>query len=640
MACLYDPRDGNPRRGTQVASAQNYKSWDVTENAKDIDPDSPDQQTRIRFGQARAAVQSYMRSKTMDESGRDLINKFFREAYFRSWSRPANWTSAGKNRQEFLRNFYGPLNAKADTRQMVNQIALDFMREYIKPDYHPVLRYNAILLIGDLREQEMDNVNGKPEVPFAPATEVLLSAIEDPNQSDAVKVGAWVGLLDQCELYGVNLGSMSGDNKTKVLNLVIDTLKEKETPEGRSEAAHRWIRWRAIDVASAIGNAGSDGVLAAALDSIILDPELPIDMRCSAIAAKGNLAFDNQTAQKMDVVRQSTDIGKIALEAVAADINWFDDSMKQYMKKMRMGGGMGGMGGGYGGEYGGGYGGGYGDPMGYSPSPTPTTTARSSRSSRGRSRGRRGGSEYGGYEEMGPEMSTVPVEPPRDPLVVRMENTFRRRVKTHLDLAKQGLAGPITQMPDSVSEIQEGGLIRYAKSEDQSDIADLTKQMLAFLKTVDDEDEREAELLEASKEKLESLTGAAQKLADKASVDLEVPETSDETIEEALEDAPGAVMPRRGGAAPADVPGGAAPADVPGGAPADVPGGAPADVPGGAPADVPGGAPADVPGGPGPMPMGTQPMGAQPMGQPGGGPMPMGPMPGGPMPMGPIPDTP
>src|SRR5690606_38898057 len=131
-----------------------------------------------------------------------------------------------------------------------------------------------------------------PEVPYAASTGVILAALEAPNQSDAVIVGACLGLLKQRELYGVNLGALSGQDKKKVLNLVVATLNAKAAPEDSDKGARRWMRKRAIDVAAIIGNAGRNGNLAQALDTVIGDDTLPVDMRCSAIAAKGRLTFD------------------------------------------------------------------------------------------------------------------------------------------------------------------------------------------------------------------------------------------------------------------------------------------------------------------------------------------------------------
>lgn len=584
--------------GTQVARAQNYREIAVT--ATDIDPDATDLQGKLRYQQAQANVIEYFRSKPLDEQGRQLIRKFFGEAYLKSWTKRSNWQHAGTNRQEFLKRYYGSLNSQREARLLLNEIVLRYMQEYVKPDYHPVLRYNAALLIGDLRSQEMNSINQTPEVPYAPSLPVLLGLIEDAQQSDAVKVAAWVGLLEQSELYGVNLGNIPDAEKSRILTLVINTLKQEEVPEGHSEDAHRWIRKRAIDVATTIGNAGRDGALAAALDTIILNPELPIDMRCSAIAAKGNLAFDTETANKMDVVRQSTDIGKIALEAVAADVTWFDESLKEYQKKMF---GAGGYGGGYGGEYGG-----YGEAGGgYAPMPTTSSSRSSSSSSRSRrqsrSRGRGSSSGYDMYEDSSMEMSAAP-EIIRDPVLVRLENNYRRRVKTHLDFAKQGLAGHITQVPSDANAIK-GGLIQYAKdAEEREAIANLTKSMIAMLNAVDDKDSEERELLKNSKKRLEAMTTAAQKLAAKAAVEIDVPDA----VHDTPDDLPGADMPgagRRSGP-PVDGPGGEMPADGPGGMPVDGPGGAP-------PVDGPGGNPQPVDDGPGAMPPADGPGGAGPM---------------------------
>ncbi len=561
------------------AIAQDYKVLSIT--ASDIDPNSRDTNVRLKFSQTRQAVIDYLGNRPLDEEGRALMRKFFRDAYLRNWTQPQNWTSAGANRQEFLRTFYGPLRAQPESRAFLNEIMVEFMSEYIKPAYHPVLRYNAALLLGDLKSREFNQGSQSPEVPYAPATGALLAALEDPQQSDAVKVGAWIGLLKHSELYGVNLGSMAGADKGRVLNLTVATLNAKTPPEGISPEAHQWMRKRAIDVAAAIGNAGRDGALAKALDQVITDDEMPLDMRLSAIAAKGQLAIDQQTAASMDIVKQTADIGKIALEAVGDDLAWYDATLKEFLRNRPQS------------MYDGG---------GYSPAPPePASTRNTSRRNR-RSRG----SEYDyGYEGSGSESTVQPMEPARDPALVRTENLFRRRVKMHLNDAMIGLVGVVpSRMPEDPSTIRSG-LIRFTSDpEEREVVANLAKSMLAMLSVVDNEETQEQALLTSSRSRLETLTTSAQRLAAKAAVEIpEAPESLEESPDDDLPaaDVPPGMMPNQppdngppANQPPADVP----PSDVP---PADVPG---SDVPGAdvPPADVPGGAtppadqpPADVP---------------------------------------------
>ena len=92
---------------------------------------------------------------------------------------------------------------------------------------------------------------------------------------------------------------------------------------------------------------------------------------------------------------------------------------------------------------------------------------------------------------MGMEGGMEYVEPPRDPLMVRIETLFRRRVKMHLDQLKHGLVGSVNQVPDDPSSLQ-GGLIRYAaNAEDREMIAGLAKSMVAMLSQVYNEQTRE-----------------------------------------------------------------------------------------------------------------------------------------------------
>jgi hypothetical protein len=155
--------------GGAIANAQGYRELPVDPK---LDPDNP--QTRIDHNTTRMRVQELARGQSLDDNGRQLISNFLRRAYFPAWSRPANLPQIGAKRSEFLRTFYPIGGGGAEARELINEETKNVMAVFITPDYHPVLRYNAMLLLGELRSTDANVGTGQPEVPYAPSNALIL----------------------------------------------------------------------------------------------------------------------------------------------------------------------------------------------------------------------------------------------------------------------------------------------------------------------------------------------------------------------------------------------------------------------------------------------------------------------------------
>jgi len=468
--------------------AQQYKTHAIT--APEIDPDSNDPAVRIQYNQALNEVKSLLRDKSLNDAGRQKMRRFFRDAYLKSWTSPKNWATVGDKRREFFRNFYGPFNTNPDGRKLVNEIMLEFMREYVKPEYHPVLRYNAVLILGDLRAKESAIGSQDAAEPYPEATPILLSLIEDPKQSDAIKVGAWVGMLNRSRLYGPNLGNMPDAEKKRVITQVTTMLSSDTPPEGMSQVAFDWIQKRAVDVAAAMGNSGENGSIAKALDKIIANEEADMSLRSMAMAARGELKYDEAASTEIDALKQATIVGKIAVATVGEDLKNFQTKLENYQKLFPTSS--------------------YGYEEESYPEPTPPPKSSSRRRSRGES--------SDPYDDPYGEEYEEAAAPKRSPQITRIESLFRRRAKMHLDQAKTALVGISPVSPNNPGGIDEG-VIRFASDpEDKTLIARLAQSMNIMLAELDKEDSQETVLLENSQKSFRGITRLAQTLAEQTSV--------------------------------------------------------------------------------------------------------------------------
>src|SRR5262249_44218058 len=124
------------------------------------------------------------------------------------------------------------------------KITLAKMVEIAKGDFHPVARYNAVVLIGELNQKELVQVGGAtPPEPFSGMVPPLVEALTDPKQLDVVKVAALMGLFRYVEW----------DSKQPVQKrlppAVIDQIDaaclqiiNDKAPAGRSLDGHVWMQ--------------------------------------------------------------------------------------------------------------------------------------------------------------------------------------------------------------------------------------------------------------------------------------------------------------------------------------------------------------------------------------------------------------
>ncbi|MFI4876043.1 MAG: hypothetical protein ACIALR_11915 [Blastopirellula sp. JB062] len=447
------------------ASAQQYKA--IPLNAPELNPDDP----KVRGGvtAAKMEVQEYLRRKPLDDAGKQLMTRFFMGAYFPSWTTPANRGNVDAKRQDFMRNFYGPLDTSMTSKKELNRLTLQAMTEMSKPDYHPVVRYNAMLLIGDLNSQEFDVGSKAPVSPYHASLDVLLKTLEDPKSDDVVRVAAIVGALRHAR-FARSTPKPAGEAMTradierlvKVTNQVITS----EAADGHSPDAHQWMQRRAMDIVRSLSPglqdllaSGSDQNFnnsirqslegtATSLAGMVENEQADKSLRVDAAMTLAALPKDDAIVKGFDANLQVGLVAKLASQAIDDDITWFSEQLKE----MRMGGGGGGRYGGIDSGYGAmepSYGGGYDEGM------------------------------PGEEKKRSKKKEFVNTNPPLHSLQL----TFRRRVKYDIDTLKTSLVGT-----GDVADVRQlkNGLVRFVPTaEEQAAIAELARVMDEMITAAD-----------------------------------------------------------------------------------------------------------------------------------------------------------
>lgn len=299
-----------------------------------------------------------------------ILDDFF-TYYFSAMTSPApdQLAQLAKMRKDLFQLYLNVANGADAPREHVMGLSIKAMKSIAKGNFHPAVRYNATLILGQLDKTpgRTGAGGGTPPVPLPAATAALVELLEaaaaDPAAvAPPVVVGALVG-LDRHTRLGVDPTLAD-----KITAAALAVATSGEAPEGVSESVHSWMQALAARV---VANQSAKGLAApshAALVKLVSDDKMVLDDRC--LIAESIKTPMYQNVQGVNIDEMAAAIGALAKDVLA------DETKKAegYLKKSGIddtGGAPGAFNmpapGGFGGgmEMGrGGFGGGFGGGMG------------------------------------------------------------------------------------------------------------------------------------------------------------------------------------------------------------------------------------------------------------------------------------
>lgn len=258
----------------------------------------------------RRAVREILRSGALGDSQKQQLTAYYERFAFARWTRPDDYASIPAFRADLAADLRSA--ASGPVYDFLVGLTLAKMKEFIQPEYADVVRYNAMLVIGDLNVAERT----KPLVPLPEAQAVLLAELNNPNQSDFVKVAVLIGLERHCAIGFPDQQVRNNQVFNPLLNLA-----QSAPPPGRSPEGHAWMRAKAIDALAALRYPGLNGALPAALANMVRtdDPKsMPPMVRIAAAKALGNLDYQQASGgiKPMDL---ATALAQMASDACGAE---------------------------------------------------------------------------------------------------------------------------------------------------------------------------------------------------------------------------------------------------------------------------------------------------------------------------------
>ena len=388
-----------------------------------------------------------------DDAAKVKIDGWYGQYYFARLTHTEYLSEWPDERQKFLKSLEST-NIPDDVHDHVVTYVRDMMLVIAKGNYHPVARYNAMLLIGMLNKTEADLIREKRQP--VPSTQCLGKMVEefaDANQIDAVRVAVLVGMLRHAKIdrdLPDNRRLASGPGPTRIVDLMLGLANTKDAPQGRSQAGHDWMRRRAIEILGTLGNVGENNKVASALAAIVDDDHASVSLRCSVVEALGQLNYPgNATVAVADIAKK---MGAVAAHACYEEIQRVEDQQKREQEERDASGGAVGI---------------------ATPSSEPTGPFGAAR---------------------------LDSEDRPNPLAYRI-NLTRRRIKYQTSLVKRGLVGEDKEAPpkkpptakaepgaeeEIPAKVEKSGILALAKAEDQEYVEKVANHVGAIMLQADD----------------------------------------------------------------------------------------------------------------------------------------------------------
>ena len=225
-------------------------------------------------------------------------------------------------------------------REYLKNLLLDLMPKIASGNYHPAVRFNAMLIVGELNEREAILVGAErsPAEPLATALPHLYGELNKKDQIDVVRVACLAGLRRHSELARVPGRDMKPEETRKIAESVFPFVSA-ETSEERSKEVYHWMQRRAIEILVFLEHAELESKLAAALGVILNNPDAPRSLRLTAATAIG------QTHLPPDSISNPSSVAlamcRLARDACQEEINWVDGLYKEQRQLNPRSGGRG-----------------------------------------------------------------------------------------------------------------------------------------------------------------------------------------------------------------------------------------------------------------------------------------------------------
>jgi hypothetical protein len=267
-----------------------------------------------------------------DDANKSKFNAWYGQYLFAQMTQPGNFSTLDVARQKFLRQDLGTAKVQVVHDHLAKQLALPQMTSIVRGNFHPAVRYNAMLIISSLNNVEVPTTGQRvPPIPLLDALVVILDELKDEKQTDAVKLAAWIGVLRHVQMNRIN-NQIPPNAMQMIRDISKAILLQKEPPTARSYSGHVWMQRRAVDVLVAAGT-GADGEIVGQIEALTSQVDVPMSLRLTAARALG--ALDYKAGAKTTPATAAIKLGALAAVVCRAEMERVENKKKALEQESR-----------------------------------------------------------------------------------------------------------------------------------------------------------------------------------------------------------------------------------------------------------------------------------------------------------------
>lgn len=297
------------------------KEGEAAEEAKPEQPKFAELPVDEGAKQQQREAEGCRKAGKFEPGKKQVFDTYYQTFALPRWTQPATLSKLPDFRKELRVNL---AQAKSgEVHDYLNSMALEFMKKLLDAKYHPAVRVNAVLMIGDLNATEQ--TTSADAKPLPEALKSLREIAEDPKQEEALRVAAMVGIQRHVA------AGVEPEVKKSLTDAMLKQLAV-EIPEGPAGVGLNWLHGQAIDVLGRLGSLGeNNAVYAAVLDSLSnRKRRLSFSTRCMAAESLGRLNFNGA---KVDVNDVLTRLGQFIVKTCEEELRLAKDGDKSFSRR-------------------------------------------------------------------------------------------------------------------------------------------------------------------------------------------------------------------------------------------------------------------------------------------------------------------
>lgn len=227
------------------------------------------------LGMTRA--RSYARNPTGDAERSKAFGLFIKDYYLPLMTQydAASLGELAKRRSDFVRSFLR--NADPTVAQGVTKLTYPIMKQVVEARCHPAVRYNAMLLLGDL-DAEYATRTTDPK-PLSDANTYLAKYVTDGINDAGTPAPLIVGALVGLERHAKSIAGLPPANRAATATALLAVLEKDEFPQDIQASVAQWLNVIAARGLAGIGQLGDGNKVHLAMMQAIGDEDARLNTR-------------------------------------------------------------------------------------------------------------------------------------------------------------------------------------------------------------------------------------------------------------------------------------------------------------------------------------------------------------------------